>query len=151
MHSSCVCAFLVDSNNITFGFSTLQTHHRVHSKSDDVLQRFSRHRNFYVYQLNQFRHWWKTSRLLVRLTGGIIYAIDALNWTTMAMWHTAKQKQAKHALKQMKTIGQGGVIRLFLQVVHPFTRTIRIVLAVARAWEARVDNRLYEVGLAEGL
>ena len=30
-----------------------------------------------------------------------------------------------------------------------FTRTIRIVLAVARAWEARVDNRLYEVGVAE--
>ena len=24
--------------------------------------RYQRHRNYYVYQLNQFRHWWKTSR-----------------------------------------------------------------------------------------
>jgi hypothetical protein len=31
------------------------------------------------------------------------------------------------------------------------TRTIRIVLAVARALEARVDNRMFEVGMAEAL
>lgn len=67
------------------------------------------------------------------------------------MWHVSKHKQAKHALKQMKSIGQGGVVRLWLQEVHPFTRSIRIILAVARAWEARVDNRMYEVGLAEAL
>jgi hypothetical protein len=31
------------------------------------------------------------------------------------------------------------------------SQTLRIVIAIARAWEARVDNRLYEVGLAEAL
>ena len=24
--------------------------------------RFKRHRNFYIFEINQFRHWWKTSR-----------------------------------------------------------------------------------------
>ena len=24
--------------------------------------RYKRHRNYYIYKLNQFRHWWKTSR-----------------------------------------------------------------------------------------
>lgn len=80
-----------------------------------------------------------------------MYCQDALNRTTMAMWKVSKAKQAKHALKQMKRIGHGGVARLFLQEVHPFTRTLRIVLAIARAWEARVDNRFYEVGIAEAL
>jgi hypothetical protein len=32
-----------------------------------------------------------------------------------------------------------------------FTRSIRIILAVARGLEARVDNRMYEVLVAEGL
>jgi hypothetical protein len=35
--------------------------------------------------------------------------------------------------------------------IHPFTRTLRIFIACARAWEARVDNRFYEVGIAEGM
>jgi len=135
----------------------VEAHHysHAHPRSNPQLppvKRFKRHRNFYVYELNQFRHWWKTSRLLVRLSGGLVYCQDPLQWTAMSIWHVSKDgKQAKHALKQMKSIGKGGAARLFLQEVHPFTRTIRIILAVARAWEARVDNRLYEVGIAEAL
>jgi polyphosphate kinase 2 (PPK2 family) len=51
----------------------------------------------------------------------------------------------------MKHIGRGGPNQDFLQGVKPFTRTIRIFLAVARALEARDDNRLLEVGVAETL
>jgi hypothetical protein len=114
-------------------------------------KRFKRHRFYYIYQLNQFRHWWKTSRLLVRTSGGYEYCLDHINWETMASYIVRKRRQAKDALKSMKAIGRGGPSRDFLTNVKPFTRTIRIVLAVARGWEARVDNRLYEVGIAEAL
>jgi polyphosphate kinase 2 (PPK2 family) len=99
--------------------------------------------------LNKVRHWWKTSRLLLRLAGGLMFCYDDLNWAMMQAYDVSKKKQAKQALKVVKRIGQGGPIRPFLQDVHPFTRSLRIVLAVARAWEAKVDNRLYEVGIAE--
>ncbi|KAG7352169.1 hypothetical protein IV203_008217 [Nitzschia inconspicua] len=111
--------------------------------------RFKRHRNFYIFEINQFRHWWKTSRLLVRLTGGYEYCLNTLAWMAMAAFNVKKHKQAKQALKSMKAIGRGGVSRDFLKHVKPFTRSIRIVLAVARGWEARVDNRFYEVLIAE--
>jgi len=112
-------------------------------------KRFTRHRNYYIWLLNQFRHWWKTSRLLVRLSGGLVYCEDAFNWAGMAVWDVSHKKQARHALKIVKKIGRGGPIEPFLKQVHPFTRSVRIILAVARGWEARVDNRLYEVGIAE--
>ena len=68
----------------------------------------------------------------------------------MGFYNVSKHKQGKRALKAMKTIGRGGVSKDFLNHVKPFTRTIRIVLAVARGWEARVDNRMFEVLIAEG-
>lgn len=134
----------------------MHEHHHSHNhpKTSPYLppeHRFLRHRNFYIWCLNQFRHWWKTSRLLVRLAGGYVYCLDPLLWATMAMWDVQDPTEAKLAWKQSKAIGQGGTIKPFLEDVHPFTRSIRIILAVARAWEARVDNRLYEVGLAEAL
>lgn len=49
----------------------------------------------------------------------------------------------------VKQLGRGGPIKLFFDEVQPFTRTLRLVLALARALEARVDNRFYEVGIAE--
>ena len=94
--------------------------------------------------------WWKTSRLLVRLSGGYEYCLSTLHWTAMGLYNVSKRKQSKHALKAMKTIGRGGVSKDFLKHVKPFTRSIRIVLAVARGWEARVDNRMFEVLIAEG-
>jgi hypothetical protein len=113
--------------------------------------RFKRHRNYYIFQLNQFRHWWKTSRLLVRLSGGYEYCLSTIYWTAMGLYDVTRRKQSKHALKAMKTIGRGGVSKDFLKHVKPFTRSIRIVLAVARGWEARVDNRMFEVLIAEGM
>lgn len=113
-------------------------------------QRFKRHRNFYIFKINQFRHWWKTSRLLVRLSGGYEYCLSTIAWTAMGLYDVTRRKQSKHALRAMKTIGRGGVSRDFLKNVKPFTRSIRILLAVARGWEARVDNRMMEVFIAEG-
>lgn len=60
-------------------------------------------------------------------------------------------KEGKLAAKLAKRIGQGGPMKQFLNEVQPFTRTIRAGLAIARAVEAKVDNRLYEVGVAETL
>jgi hypothetical protein len=69
----------------------------------------------------------------------------------MTLWDVTKRSQLKRAAKQEKLIGQGGVAAGFLNDVQPFTRVLRIVLALCRAWEARVDNRFYEVGIAEFL
>lgn len=140
---------------IVYALFAYEHHHsHAHPRTNPVLPpepRFARHRNFYIFELNQFRHWWKTSRLLVRVSAGIVYAQDPVNWVSMASWDTAMRKQCKAAATQSKRIGQGGPVKPFLDEVQPFTRIIRIVLAIARAWEARVDNRLYEVGLAEAL
>lgn len=114
-------------------------------------KRGKRHRNPIIWSINQFRHWWKTSRLLVRLSGAYGWCQDSITWTFMATIDVTRRKGAKAALKQVKKIGRGGPNRLFLKNVHPFTRTLRIFLACARAWEARVDNRFYEVGIAEGM
>ena len=47
------------------------------------IKRFKRHRNFYIYMINEFRHWWKTSRLLVRVSGGYEYCLNNYRTTTM--------------------------------------------------------------------
>jgi len=110
-----------------------------------------RHRNLNVWRLNEFRHWWKSSRLLVRLVGSYEWCHDVVHWTLMATFKVTKQKGAKHAFRQYKAIGRGGPNTDFLSDVKPFTRSIRIILAVSRALEARVDNRLTEVGMAEAM
>jgi hypothetical protein len=93
-------------------------------------KRFKRHRNFYVWKLNQFRHWWKTSRLLLRASGGYEYCLDQINWETMASYIVRKRRQAKRALKSMKSIGRGGPSRDFLQNVKPVSwhTPLRLVL-----------------------
>lgn len=112
-------------------------------------QRFKRHRNYYIWLLNEFRHWWKTSRLLVRFSGAMAFIQDDFNWDNMAVLDVTHRRQLKAAAKISKRIGQGGTIRFFLDQIQPFTRLIRFILAVARAIEAHVDNRMLEVGLAE--
>ena len=82
-------------------------------------KRFKRHRNYYVWQLNQFRHWWKTSRLLVRLSGGYEYCLNPTNWVAMGTYVVKKRKQGKRALRSMKAIGRGGVSKDFLKTVKP--------------------------------
>lgn len=126
----------------------------VHPKTNPKLppvKRFKRHRNYHIYHLNQFRHWWKTSRLLVRVSGGYEYCLTEINWVAMGLYKVSKHRQAKKALKSVKGIGRGGPSRDFLSNIKPFTRSIRIILAVARGWEAKVDNRFTEVMLAEAL
>jgi hypothetical protein len=64
-------------------FATKHHHSHNHPRSTPYLppqKRYSRHRNFWVYQTNEFRHWWKTSRLLVRLAGAWCFARVQLNW-----------------------------------------------------------------------
>jgi hypothetical protein len=69
----------------------------------------------------------------------------------MALWDVTIRKQLKNAVRNEKAIGRGGPVTIFSNEVQPLTRSIRIILAICRAWEARVDGRFYEVGLAEGL
>jgi hypothetical protein len=80
-------------------------------------KRFKRHRNYYIYHLNQFRHWWKTSRLLIRTSGGYEYCLDQQNWEMMGAYLVRKRKQAAKALRRMKIIGRGGQSRDFLNDV----------------------------------
>lgn len=69
----------------------------------------------------------------------------------MVAFDVARRTQLKAAVRAEKTIGRGAAEGAFLDFVQPFTRSVRIVLACCRAWEARVDDRFYEVGLAEAL
>ena len=39
-------------------------------------RRTARHRSFYLWWINEFRHWWKSSRLLVRLAGLFTLALS---------------------------------------------------------------------------
>ena len=69
----------------------------------------------------------------------------------MASFDVTRHRQSKLAAKLSKRIGQGGPMRIFLDEVQPFTRSVRAFLAVSRAIEAHVDNRLFEVAVAETL
>jgi hypothetical protein len=86
--------------------------------------RFKRHRNYYIWTLNQFRHWWKTSRLLVRLSGGYENCLDPLKWEAMGTYVVSKRKQGKMALRSMKAIGRGGPSSDFLKTVKPVSGRI---------------------------
>jgi hypothetical protein len=57
--------------------------------------------------------------LLVRLSGGYEHCLNAAAWVAMGAFNVQKHKQAKQALKSMKTIGRGGVSRDFLAHVQP--------------------------------
>ena len=88
---------------------------------------------------------------MVRIAGGFVFCLDATNWELMGALNVGKRRQGKIAAKMAKHIGQGGPVRPFLQDVQPGTRTIRLILAICRAWEAQADDRLVEVGIAETL
>ena len=83
------------------------------------IKRFTRHRNRYIYLLNEFRHWWKTSRLLVRVSGGAMLCNDATKWEEMASYIITLKRGKKLAFKSMKRIGQGGPEKPFLKTVKP--------------------------------
>jgi polyphosphate kinase 2 (PPK2 family) len=110
--------------------------------------RRARNRHYHLYWLTQFRHWWKSSRLLVRLAGLAVYAnMDENRFGIMGL-NLLKKKGPKHAAKFVKRMGQGGPMREFLKAVQPFTRTVRIVCALWR-WVEATKARRVEVGVTE--
>lgn len=115
-------------------------------------ERFKRHRDHRFRMLNNFRHWWKTSRLLVRLAGAYVWCRYIFKWKSVTTGKTnGKQKVFKTTLKAVKSIGRGGSSERFLNDVHPMTRSLRLVMAFGRAMEASVDNRFWEVLVAEAM
>lgn len=115
-------------------------------------RRGKRHRDANFQRLNDFRHWWKTSRLLVRIAGSLSFAFVYYNWSDILPLLVAqKHKGIKAAVKVEKVIGRGGKNRPFLKGVQPFTRTMRLYMAINRGVEASVDNRFWEVLVAEAL
>lgn len=139
---------------LVYALFTVRHAHHQHPNTIPSLcpeTRGTRHRHPIVNDINEFRHWWKTSRLLVRLVGSYEWCNDTINWTMMGIYNVSKHKQAHRALKHEKAMGRGGPNRDFLSNVHPFTRTLRLSIAICRGLEARVDNRLAEVGLAEAM
>ena len=136
-------------------------------------RRTARHRSFYLWWINEFRHWWKSSRLLVRLAGlftlaltGLFlqrmlsvtpyYALPHLNkkWSHKQKKHVLKlfykqmRKNTRQAVKVVKKLGQGGPMRFFLQYVHPFTRSLRLLVGIWR-WTEAAQCRRGEVGTEE--
>lgn len=123
-------------------------------------RRTDRHRNFYLWWLNEFRHWWKSSRLLVRLAGLWTLAITVDFLAKMHSVdpykdprkhkHRANVKNSEKAVRVVKKLGRGGEMRWFLQTVQVFTRCLRIVIGTWRWVEAAQCRRL-EVGVEEAM
>lgn len=111
-------------------------------------RRKARHRNFYLWWTNEFRHWWKSSRLLVRLGGLYVYHFDPVDAPRILLLDPTKQKSIKKYFKFAKRLGQGGEMRIFVKTVKPFTRTLRIFVGGWRWFEAAPCRR-GEVGLEE--
>ena len=110
--------------------------------------RQSTRRAFMLFWIYKFRHWWKTSRLLVRLAGLYAYSQDPENWDKMVALNLMKRKGPRKALKLVKHLSQGGPMKDFLNNVKVATRTIRIVAATWR-WIEAPESRRFEVGFAE--
>jgi len=111
-------------------------------------RRKARHRSFFLWWTNEFRHWWKSSRLLVRLAGLDTHARDPIVWAKMVSINPLRFKSLKKMYKIIKRLGQGGPMRWFLQRCHPFTRSLRILVGAWR-WVESAQCRRLEVGVEE--
>ena len=98
--------------------------------------------------LQEFRHWWKSSRLLVRLAGLYVYSYDPVIAPSILVLNPNKRKTIKKLVKFSKHLGQGGPVREFIKTVKPFTRSMRILVGSWRWFEAAPCRR-GEVGLEE--
>lgn len=131
-----------------------QFHPALHPRSAPSVvpfRRRERHRHPLLRATNDFRHWWKTSRLLVRLSGSLMYLRDPLIWSAVLVAKVSRKKERKACFKIYKKIGQGGPqMHAFLKDCHPFTRSLRIVVAVWRTLET-LNNRRLEVGVEEAM
>lgn len=104
---------------------------------------------FIDYYSQEFRHWWKSSRLLVRLGGLYVYSFDSTAAPAVLLLDPEKRKSIKKLVKFAKMLGQGGdQMRIFLKTVKPFTRTMRIIVGGWR-WVEAAPCRRGEVGLEE--
>ena len=63
-------------------------------------------------------------------------------------FYKSMAKNTRHAVKAAKHLGQGGPMRWFLKYVHPFTRTLRLLVACWR-WIEAAQCRRGEVGTEE--
>lgn len=125
-------------------------------------RRKARHRSFTLWWINEFRHWWKSSRLLVRLAGLWTLAVTVEFLAKMQAIEpyihkkhahktvAANAKNVNKALKIVKKLGRGGELRWFLKTVKPFTRALRILVGIWRWIEAAQCRRL-EVGVEEAM
>mmetsp|Transcript_18891 Transcript_18891/g.27399 ORF Transcript_18891/g.27399 Transcript_18891/m.27399 type:complete len:903 (+) Transcript_18891:110-2818(+) len=116
-------------------------------------RRRQRHRSFKLFWINEFRHWWKSSRLLVRLAG--LECSAQTNWSvavdtkiSLISLNLHKRKGPKLGLKLVKYLGRGGVMSSFLKSVQPFTRCVRILVATWR-WVEAAPCRRWQVGVEE--
>lgn len=64
--------------------------------------------------------------------------------------HKLMHKNAHRAIKVVKKLGQGGPMKYFLKFVHPFTRTLRILVGAWR-WVEAAQCRRGEVGTEEAM
>jgi len=64
--------------------------------------------------------------------------------------HHFMEKNAHRAMRIVKKLGQGGPMKYFLNFVHPFTRTLRILVAAWR-WVEAAQCRRGEVGTEEAM
>mmetsp|Transcript_39430 Transcript_39430/g.94839 ORF Transcript_39430/g.94839 Transcript_39430/m.94839 type:complete len:983 (+) Transcript_39430:38-2986(+) len=104
-------------------------------------RRKARHRSFYLWWTNEFRHWWKNSRLLVRLAGLYVYSYDPAVAPAILVLDPTKRKTMKKLLKFGKRLGQGGPVRDFIKMVKPFTRSMRLLVGGWRWFEAAPCRR----------
>jgi hypothetical protein len=102
----------------------------------------------YLSNKQEFRHWWKSSRLLVRLGGLYVYSFDPTVAPTILLLDPEKRKTIKKLFKFAKNLGQGGQLRIFVMTVKPFTRSMRILVGAWRWFEAAPCRR-DEVGVEE--
>lgn len=64
--------------------------------------------------------------------------------------HSAIAKNSHRALKVVKELGRGGPMRFFLKYVQPFTRSVRLLVAIWR-WVESAQCRRGEVGSEEAM
>jgi hypothetical protein len=109
--------------------------------------RKARHRNFHLWWLNEFRHWWKSSRLLVRIGG--LETLAREYWISMVDLSPTRYKQAVlRSYKYYKHLGQGGPMRGFMDRCQPITRSIRITVGAWR-WIESAPSRRLKMGVEE--
>jgi len=142
-----VYVVLSDANNI-YDHTPHQTTRPLFLLSLSLSWKNNNNIDVYKQQKQEFRHWWKSSRLLVRIGGLYVYSFDPNIAPNILLLDPEKRKTIKKLFKFAKTLGQGGQLRIFVMTVKPFTRSMRILVGAWRWFEAAPCRR-GEVGVEE--